>query len=45
MDEPPMNIQSNDINHHKLSISRNFNKMNAKIVKQYVYAKFMGFKV
>jgi hypothetical protein len=45
MDEPPINIRLNDINHHKLPISRNFNKMSAKIIKQYVHAKFMGFKV
>jgi hypothetical protein len=32
VDERPINIQSNDINHHKLSISQNFNKMSAKFV-------------
>jgi hypothetical protein len=31
--------------HHKLSISQNFKKHYVKIIKQYVYAKFMGFKV
>jgi hypothetical protein len=28
--------------HHKFSISRNFNRIHAKIVKQYVYTKSMG---
>jgi hypothetical protein len=31
--------------HHKLPISQNFNKICAKIVKQYACAKSMGFKV
>jgi len=31
--------------HHKLSISQNFNKICAKIVKQYVCVNSVGFKV
>jgi len=31
--------------HHKFSISQNFDGICVKIVKQYVYIKFMGFKV
>jgi hypothetical protein len=31
--------------HHKLTISQNFNRIRAKIVKQYVHTKFVDFKM
>jgi hypothetical protein len=31
--------------HHKLSISQNFNRIHVKIIKQYVCTKSMSFKV
>jgi len=32
------------VKHHKFTISQNFNKINAKIIKQYVHAKINGFQ-
>jgi hypothetical protein len=38
------NITKFDDHHHRLPMSWNFNKICAKIIKQYVYPKFMGFR-
>jgi hypothetical protein len=45
---PPPQLQKESHqtpHHHKLIILRNFNKIHVKIVKQYVHAKLMGFKL
>jgi len=45
MNSPSKRISLNGGVHHKLSISRNFNKIHENFIKQYVHAKFVCFKM
>jgi hypothetical protein len=45
MNSPSKRMSLNGGVHQKLSISQNFTKIHAKIIKQYVLAKFVGFKM
>jgi hypothetical protein len=40
-----INFITKYVSHHKLTISRNFIRIHVKIIKQYVYATLVGFKV
>ncbi len=45
MNSPSKRTSLNGGVHHKLSISRNFNKIHENFIKQCVHAKFVGFKM